>query len=779
MLYRIVYFCIAWVLLCPGLGLAQTVPEMFYYSDLLTGLRTSGDMHAAIKHRFKRTNLNEILFADRPDLTAPKFSNKDLENILTNLAEMRSHIPDLQSFLSEKPRFPVWHVFPDGSAREIPNSIIEQWKLIPKNLQSIFLQRPKSANDIKSLVNVFMQKRSEENLQNIQRAVLGMVLSERDIFHLATDTKLTPYDYRAYFKMVIGQLALKVKEHELPGKVMDTLPAFAERLGLAKFEDERKGLIITPMSRFEAIFKGVGPGECVRTCITRYADAFYKDSIHLKIMKDGEEIAYVGLYKTRLTSTSKKVKVWYIETIQGPILSDSKNKSDYVKAIVKALQIQALRSDAMLAFPAESHNAMNYKEIVAEMYGRPEKFDGKLVVVDFEKPEDEKFVKGLANTIGTPFDKEVKRASGYGAKYSINSLEFNSGGGRALLPQPGQPDWVWKKSFQLFQGLTSDAKETEVLSVEKKIEIVTSFYDEYTGLKILYDQMLETTNAEDKTKLMRAIFKESPIELASENFATHYSYVEFQTKNVVQSYERAQRLKSELALKAKTGTDWLVLFELADIEKDLFRRFIVASVPDIEKMVGTDFPWLDYYRMALSYQKDIELDYYLSRTISRNITTTDQYLEILAINSGEQIKGTVMGDKALQNRFVAETWENFLPKNSSQEQITYLTSILKRLDDSADLSVRRKFLMAQKNLELFPELSHIAIPAGVSDFFSKQITILNYEAVLNVGQKMKPEDFKSSWNRLRSKILLDENQIQAIDEKMKRVQKLICLSVYK
>jgi len=87
--------------------------------------------------------------------------------------------------------------------------------------------------------------------------------------------------------------------------------------------------------------------------------------------------------------------------------------------------------------------------------------------------------------------------------------------------------------------------------------------------------------------------------------------------------------------------------------------------------------------------------------------------------------------------------------------------------------------MAQKNLELFPELSHIAIPAGVSDFFSKQITILNYEAVLNVGQKMKPEDFKSSWNRLRSKILLDENQIQAIDEKMKRVQKLICLSVYK
>lgn len=741
---------------------SQTIPSLFYYSDFVRGQRSSDELLSTVVERFKRTNINEILFPERPALTAARYSKSYFDYTLLVLSNMSQKTPNILNAMAQKPNIPLYQIFSDGTAFQIPASISDQWQKIPNHLNQIYSERPRTETEVKELANAFMQNKSIENLEKIQRGLLGLVLQKNDIEHLLSDKFLLPQDYRLILKTLLKKVATKSKELKLPGKVTDTLPEFAQKIGLARFGDERKGILITPMSRFEAIFKGVGPGECVRSCSYRYMDAFLNDALHFKIIRDDDEVAYIGIYKTKILKSKKQI--WFIETIQGPTLSDPKVRTEYVKGIISFLQREALKHDALVGVPAQSDNSFNFKEVIAEISTRPEYINGESVALELTTANETSNMLQLIQSTKSDLDSKIKNAAGYPFENLINGFVFNGGRAIVLRPQPGQPDWVWKKTSDLTQENPTTSSENITLSIDEKIGIVSKFYNGYAQAKILYDQLATTTSSSDKELLKRSIFTETPIEVAESDYETQFSYVANQIANVRQSFERAQRLKTELSLKAHSLSDWIKILNLGDTKKELIERFILESLVHLEHYDTRDFNWIEFYKKTMTLIKTPSAEHYFARVIARNLNTAKDYKELVAIMSG-QIKEIGPGiDKEKKRKVIADTWEHFFPANEPlSDQLEFLSVILKELGDNQDLAVRKKFMFKQKNLDLLPSINSIAISEQTTSYFKEQMSVVNSDIIKSFAKKLDPREFKESWQKISQVIIMTNEHKAAID----------------
>ena len=477
--------------------LHDPVLAQLYYNDL--------------KIRFRNNNFEEILFLEDSQARSARLTNADYNNTLRTLKAFFAKYPDelakMQDVANQRP----FAVNTDGSVRLPTDGNLESWKVINerfsqlsdsytnlsflndldeastqkvlKDLEaalslteaklessfSIFNQSHQKAL-FEALKKQFNRKRNPQIKKIISNTLIvtssGPARLER-IQNTSMPPHLSYYTYEDIEKAAIKE----GRELNLPGVIVDNLRQNSSFQDIPSDNLFKKGTTVVPMSRGEGVFKGVGPGECVRSSCNRYFDAFFEDSHHLKILKDGKETGYIGIYKVKDKATG--VKYWYIETIQSPLLVDDKSGTNKVRGIIKHLQQMAMFDDSLLVLPSTSYNSWNYKEVIGALADIPETATGEIIEAEFRSESSMDKFRNFEISELSEFDQVIARNSGYSGNVLTNGFVFNEGKLTVVGALFDQPDWYLLAFDELKENGSVDKNDKDAkLSLEKRLNFL-------------------------------------------------------------------------------------------------------------------------------------------------------------------------------------------------------------------------------------------------------------------------------------------------------------------
>ena len=775
----IIYFIITFSLN----GFTQSFPELITIEEIVKDKELAQHYYNSLQTRFKNGNFDDILFAHHATARGRRFTQEDYENMLRTLnAFVNSNPDEIQRFREIAPIQPF--KIQNSNIETISEAQSNSWNSITTKLQQIshtpenflnnydsesakkiladikvvksgsrldFTSRLDQENVIQSLVKHYARKKDQQTLKLIADLLIQFEAATRmDKFK---SWGLPGYLQYSVLEDIEKNAIRTGKNLGVPGKLLDSLLALSS-LGTSveKSNFFRKGTTFVPMSRFEATFKGIGPGECVRASCGRYFDSLMDDSFHIKILKDGKETGYIGIIKTVIPKTNNKV--WFIETIQSPFLSDSSQSSKMMRGLLRHLQQQAILDNSLLAIPSFNFNTFNYKEVPAELKAVPEVTSNSTYEVDFQNSDRIIKLNNFFKSSSADFDQRVAKNSGYKSNHLINGIFMNNGKVTILDPLMDQPDWFIQRSYDLLTNKSLGPIDYNFkLPPLERAQLVIKIDTGFAAKEHLY-QLAQNQFAIGKIKEAEEIFESAyeaiPENLRRASFKEQFDYVENRVKTVRQTYEFAQKLKDELMFKAKSWEEYKLIIELGDKGSEVFTPFILSTLDRFSADASSD-EMFQIFKSNLKLLLTAEDDYEFARLVVKRLNKPEEFINLLTIAAGDVRGAGSFADKSMIYSLIIENWERFHPKDAPWEQRRdFAEKILLRSNNATDLKIRQRLLRQATSFSEIFDLSQIANPGGFKGDDFKEFSSFLSDAIHEVAKIKSVDELLADKDKIRS-----------------------------
>ncbi|MFN9066284.1 MAG: hypothetical protein ACK5V3_03590 [Bdellovibrionales bacterium] len=637
-----------------------------------------------LQKRFANQKLNEILFIERPGISGPRFSLSDLKRISLSVREILRAEPSLQNRMHKTFEFPAFRL--DSSATFIPEENIDFYS----NLYSrVHLLRSKYSGEfdddrIKRAFSIWLKDR---NSTDKTRELLDfLILSSISPTALSRYTSVSSSVLLLHWNYVLKSAYESGTRLKLPQRLLESL------LQLSSFPDFDpkpllRGLIAIPMTLEEAIFKGVGPGECVRTSVFRYIDSFFEDTKVLKILKDGVEVGYFTIYET---VNKRGQNIWLIETIQGPIVRLAKNKTSVVDHLIASLQTLSAQSNALIAVPGQSMNTYNFKEISSTLISSREYAAGFNTLVDYKNNSSIEPLNQIALQGHSSLDQLIIQTAGYKKSSIVNAMSLNNGNVRVLAPSYNLESnflEVYVRLFSNFLGRPVNLPSESLHPVLRKAYLHSASND-FSSKKLVFDifKRFESEGDFSHAEIVQSlVYKQLPKQLWDKSFHKKLLYVENRIKTVILSDKVATELKAEILLSAESWDEFISVIRLGD-KGSSFSTLLLQALTHFAKL-NNHSNWVEVYMDFLKLTQNPSQDFLLSLIISDKIKSADEFLKFSQIAAGKS--GSMRWDDIMaRSAFLAQESRRFTDFAIADEKFIFFDNLLALLNEGADLQVR-------------------------------------------------------------------------------------------
>jgi hypothetical protein len=712
------------ILLFSSVSGADPRLDLLPLSQVIQNPKLRQEYYTLLQNRFRNGDFQEILFPERPSITGPRLTYQTFEKTLASLQQLLRSSPTADAHLTDRPAIIPFQVGADGRAQMLQDSA-ESWKtlfkrldLLGKSIRSGHIldnlseaDRAKVIQDagltsvqeigshwedssfrdqlLKALAKQFNRSKTPVSSRILADTLIGAEVSPAMMSTLSAGFTEQGFAQFRILSEFLAQARNRGTRLQLPRKIIENIAGSSSFADVPRSDFFKKGISFIPMTRQDAVFKGIGTGECVRSSCNRYVDALFDDSIHLSVLKDGREIGYVGIYKTLDQKTG--TKVWALETLQFPNPSGGR----LIDGLVRHLQALAVNDGAFLAVPAKSYNTYNFKENVADIEALPEVSAGQSTELDYQHPQQINAFEKKGMQELPAFNQFVADASGYKGKRLINAMTINGEKFSIVAPFPDQPDSVLVAHAELLNSRISKSLAGEKLSPLDRGRLYLDLLPGYYAREsIMADAEKLARQGEKNTAsaLLGLIYRQLPENLRGRPFSEQLNYVDHQIKNVVMKPETAQDLKDELLLSAKTWEDYVSVLKLRDISSKYFPSFVFTSFDHFSALAPAHFDWIGFYQSTLGDLPNAFSGLQWSRKILPFVNSPDDYLKIVRIARGME-KGGRIGDKDLADLFTIETWEKYLPTTVSyDERQIWIHRLLSSVGNKGGISIRQTLL---------------------------------------------------------------------------------------
>jgi hypothetical protein len=746
---------------------AQSIPGLVHAEELLSDVAVQKAFYEQLKSRFRNGNFDEILFQDNPNARGPRLSYDAYQKMLATLRSFLQLHPSEIARLQEIPSFAPWRIEPGGQVHELSPELERSWKKIGGLLQTL---QEKTASELpaKELILAYARARDPALLTRLADLLIVTAAGAGRIHKLAAGV-LPGYVQFLVFEGILREAIALGKSWSVPGRVLDALAEGSSLQGkfpLSNFF--RKGTVVVPMSRFEALFKGIGPGECVRTACNRYFDALFPDAFHLKILKNGQETGYFGIYRT--VAKADAYRFWFLETIQSPLLNEVETAPLILRGMIRHLQQLAIRENSFLGIPSQTFNSYNFKAVVAELQGLSSTHTGQFFGTTLAHPGTLKQYADFKSSDLSTVDQLITRNSGYEGTAMTNGWEFNQGQVTLVDPLLDQPDWVLLRYRAIANRLEPGSVDAAIkLTLLERAQLILKLMQTASAKKSLLGlqrRLLESGARQEALELLRLIYQNIPLELVMQGFEAQLRHLQYRIAHVPQSNAVSQAFKDELYLSARTWQEYWKILSLGDVgEGKELGRFILTTLDEFADQ-ATSQQLLAAYSRFLWTMPDDGSDLEFTRKVGRRLKTAQDFVALVSFARGEGIERGAFANKNMRDRYVVENWERFLPGDFA-EQLVYANAILNRVGNRADLEVRaslfqrsRRFqemvsIMGLSRTDVFDPLEQAVLSKTLSDSMIDCLSRLapsdwvsEKEAALNLYRHLLPADqerFQQPW----------------------------------
>ena len=646
-----------------------------------------------LRHRFENSNFEEVLFVNSPARSVRLTEQNHtlmIEAATRFLTENKSLIP--RDFLAERPQWPAFAIkYKNGSATlrelEISHSkfglFLDQKKqefisnqylsgLKPETRQELVRLLAKKNPSVQSEVDLGARAliaspdlarqvglawrdisrfdNSDTVLNCATTQMIGEWLRENQLLESQKSFDSLDALNLMYLKNSLSsEMQQMIKDLQMPGKISKNFFATAGYSEAAKDVSLPKGeTVVLPMSRWEQMFKGIGPGECIRCSANRFFDAFYPDSLAFAILQDGLELGYIGIYRTYDLKNGQKY--WYIDTIQTPGLVSAAGSHVLLDAVLARLEMYAAKDGALLAVASSNWNSINFKENAAILQTRGQLDEREAA---FQKSPMLAAISQFVEANEQNHHQMIMFNSGYvdQSRLMYNSLRMNKYWLRVLEPSP----------------LLSNTEN---------------------------DQIIEQINHLPKDPLAPALkyraYKNQKLDLEKDLGRTQMDRL---MKQLLLTKDSASRLR---AIKRYSAQDLsfaqvIVQFAIPLLEDDGFKD------------------WLELYKLILPKAIDDLVDMSFAYEISSRLQSPDDFLQFIKISRG-MVKGAgLVGDQDRLLRLVVARFSSMLNQiDDSKRKMDFSESVLDLIASSADASVRVILLNQAKTLDEIESIMNLS-----------------------------------------------------------------------
>lgn len=341
---------------------AQSFPGLLFPEDVYP--LENSETSITNKHFFSylaekySPKLSDILFEDWPALTAlhkPRLTPSDLEEMTAVITEYLQNNPDELNLLNSRHNHAYGFFIQDGNLIELSGYDANQ----------------KLKNYLTGLKNKYQASDFTESFQKFKQYLIDKKQKKESSFSIKNFREHAFYESnRIYIDRLlnyyekVGKIPLGVEQYisyymlktarsyfesdNKPGGLKGKIAAeelnseIGPNLGYKNLND---GLAFIPMSKMDALYRGIAPGECVRFLEQRYLTALRNDVLHFSVLHKGLEIGYIELTRRNFEGT----KLLTIETIMAPIENKSKlNNFDLTLLVLDQFQKIAKQEQRLL-----------------------------------------------------------------------------------------------------------------------------------------------------------------------------------------------------------------------------------------------------------------------------------------------------------------------------------------------------------------------------------------------------------------------------------------------
>lgn len=703
-----------------------------------------------LEDRFATQKFSEILFYERPRLAGPRMSLADLVRMSEQTLLVMQQKTSLQQTLGQAFLAPSVRLSPDG--QPLNTQDLEKFANLYSSIKTVH-DSYGGTFDENRIKKTFAQWQQQKNSKEIARALADALIFsviEPSTIDRALSRTIPSELLVLHFNFVLKQAYQKGMKLGFPKKILDQL------LSYSSFSDFNakallKGLVLMPMTREEAVFKGIGPGECVRSSLFRYIDAFFDDAMVLKILKDGVEVGYVTLYKTQ--NVAKSSEVWMIETIQGPFLNLAKDRQKVLQNLIVSLQTIAATKGAVLAAPRKSFNTFNFKEVSTQLVAMNEYVSGVAAVVDYHDRAEKKLLNQFALGSHSKIDRSILEISGYDKSMMVNAMTLNNGEVQILAPSNQLPPALYEEYLNLYL----DSKDQRRIIVEegvnpllKKAMQLNALGTDFLTKLQLHDILLQLESAgqhEDAEVVEGFVYNHLPPELRKKGFVEKFAYIEHRVNHVKQDESLATAIKTEVLLSVSTWEEFLQVMRLGDTGAT-FSNLLIHAFPHFAKM-NPNYDRLATLLEFLPFSKTLESDHAFARFFVDQIQTPSDFIRFAKIVTGKE--GKVHIDGPLISALLAEESRRFNHLLTREEYWDFYHELMQMIEEKADLQVRSDVAETLLTMEDLLHLKVIGYAEGakISDQAKQILQIIYSENALRIAGAMPMEDLEAKKSLMR------------------------------
>ena len=693
-------FCLLLLIVTTALGPfahGHTVPELITLDQLMDDKDLARSYYDQLKIRFKNRNFDEVLLPEQFH-RAPRLS---FESYLEMLSTFQHLVKDLglEPTLGQTSDLPIVRISPDGRLEYLDDSLIRSWsdisRLFIKRFEGLGFGHGTPDRQIKTLrylVELANRQQFRGDMTELADALLCTSLGSRR-YEFLKKHQLT--DFLQYRVLEDAEKSAKVlaKTLGVAGRVIDKLIEHSTFRTVQRTNFFKKGIVIAPMTRMEGLFKSIGTGECARTACNRYMDTLYQDAFHLKVLNDGEEIGYLGIYKT--ISRDKKIKRWLLETIQTPILGDQ-HQLKYIKGLLTYLQQRALLDDSLLSLPGGSEKTYytyNFKPVVASLGSIIENANYQIVESEYRHAEEVKNTNLLLYRRYAQSSQYLTQMVGDSMHRPQNAMAIGGGRMIELPPLLDQPSWVFDRYLEIHQlrdtvSLSSDPlrrKGEQLLSLLK-------VYDIWSYRKWLFDYREKIEDS--KLNFYRYL----PRRLMEAPFAAQFEYFKEYSTMSFHSADKIQSLREEVFLKVETVDQYLALTKSRGLKSGRFPQFLASSL-DRFLPAMTEAQAMGLYESVLNSIGIHRFGVETARKIETRIQDSEKYVQFIYLSFG-QVNGNVgISEEKLRQHLLLSTWKRHVFREQGWEKRYRLASrLLTLVGRENEFKVRSELLQTATDL---------------------------------------------------------------------------------
>ena len=556
-------------------------------------------------------------------------------------------------------------------------------------------------NSLNAFMTLFKKDKSPQLLESAAILVMAKWFQENKILENDFDfTKLSNTELNLLKLRLQSEIVPILKRTQIPSKLANNFFAMAGFKESATSPFPKDQVVLLPMTKWEAMFKGIGPGECIRASANRFFDAFYPFSQAFSILKDGKELGYIGIYKIQEQGGSKNF--WYIDTLQTPGLATDNGDYSLLDSVMDQIERFALREGATLAMADHEWNGTNYKENIPRLHAR-----GTLGEVKVGFPDSE-VLKGIFEFVAHEDQKhhqDIMTRSGYkdNSNQMYDTLLRNGYKVRVLEPSARLSEGERAQYFRNFGLGNEPAPVTDIHLGD--FETLLKFGIEHPTnrlrlIEIYEKKQLLFKNSERARKLAeKALFPNVMKAFGQIPDPSEMDSIVLRANpGAGWKYESQINLVLEL-LPLTTNEDQVIklIGTISEQRKDLSAQIMDYIIPILEKKGFSR--WIDIYQSLLRNMSDEFRDHFVATEFSRRLKTPQEFIKFLHISEGSE-KGVSAGyTENLTRLFVSQFLQMLKSINGPAEKVDFLLKVKHETRKEHDTSLVSAYLGQIRTME--------------------------------------------------------------------------------